>query len=74
MLCFHETPVLRFALLPYYRRVGLNLKNISGNSVIVMIAIIFTIIIITFPQFAQYLRQPRVLAKCSGTSLLCRII
>ena len=30
MLCFLETSVLRFALLPYYRRVHL-LKNIKNN-------------------------------------------
>ena len=28
MLCFLETPVLRFALLPYYRRIGVFLVSV----------------------------------------------
>ena len=30
MLCFFETPVLRFAILPYYRRIH-TLKNMDTN-------------------------------------------
>ena len=32
MLCFLETPVLRLALLPYYRRIHLNLNLYLTNS------------------------------------------
>ena len=30
VLCFLETPVLRFALLPYHRRISLLNKKITG--------------------------------------------